>query len=332
MPTTPSNDPGPSNDLGPPGAAADIDAILIVSFGGPEGPDDVMPFLRNVTRGRGIGDERLAAVAEHYHLFGGVSPINQCNRDLISALADELARRGVKLPVYWGNRNWSPMLGDTVAQMRDDGISQAVGFVTSAFGSYSGCRQYSEDIEQARAAVGPDAPVVYKLPPFWDQEGFMSAMADFLAAACQTDPTAPVLFTAHSIPDTMAATAPYIAQLNEACLRVAARAGTSQWSLAYQSRSGPPHVPWLEPDVGSELDRLAAGGADAVIVVPIGFVADHMEVVYDLDIEARQHADMLGLRFTRVPTVGTHPAFVEMIAKLVLGPAPVACPADCCLR
>ncbi|WP_419845220.1 ferrochelatase [Candidatus Poriferisocius sp.] len=332
MPTTPSNDPGPSNDPVQPGAAAEIDAILIVSFGGPEGPDDVMPFLRNVTRGRGVGDERLAAVAEHYHLFGGVSPINQCNRDLIAALADELSHRGVELPVYWGNRNWSPLLGDTVAQMRDDGISRAMGFVTSAFGSYSGCRQYAEDIEQARAAVGPDAPVVHKLPPFWDQEGFLSAVADHLAAARQTEPTAPVLFTAHSIPDTMAATAPYVAQLNEACRRVTARTGTSQWSLAYQSRSGPPQVPWLEPDIGSELDRLAVGGADAVTVVPIGFVADHMEVVYDLDIEARQHADMLGLRFTRVPTVGTHPAFVEMIADLVLGPVPTPCPADCCLR
>ena len=224
------------------------------------------------------------------------------------------------------------MLADTVAQMRDDGISQAVGFVTSAFGSYSGCRQYAEDIERARAAVGPDAPLIHKLPPFWDQEGFLAAMADHLAAARQTEPTAPVLFTAHSIPNTMAATAPYVAQLHEACHQVAARTGTSQWSLVYQSRSGPPQVPWLEPDIGDEIDRLASGGADAVIVAPIGFVADHMEVIYDLDIEARQRAEMLGLRFTRVPTVGTHPAFVELIADLVLGPVPVACPADCCLR
>jgi ferrochelatase len=321
----------PSNDSAQPRAAQEFDAILIVSFGGPEGPDDVMPFLRNVTWGRGIGDERLAAVAEHYHMFGGVSPINQCNRDLIAALAEELARRGVELPVYWGNRNWSPMLGDTMAQMRDDGISRAVGFVTSAFGSYSGCRQYSEDIERARAAVGPDAPTIAKLPPFWDQEGFLSAMADHLAAARQTEPSAPVVFTAHSIPNTMAATAPYVAQLNEACQRVADRTGTSQWSLAYQSRSGAPLVPWLEPDIGDELDRLADDGADAVIVVPIGFVADHMEVVYDLDTEARQRADMLGLWFNRVPTVGTHPAFVQMIADLVLGPPPAACPADCCL-
>lgn len=326
MPTAPSNDPVQ------PGASAEIDAILVVSFGGPEGPDDVMPFLRNVTRGRGIGDERLAVVAEHYHLFGGVSPINQCNRDLVAALADELAQRGAELPVYWGNRNWTPMLADTVAQMRDDGISGAVGFVTSAFGSYSGCRQYAEDIERARAAVGPDAPMIHKLPPFWDQEGFLAAMADHLAAARQTEPSAPVVFTAHSIPHTMAAAAPYVDQLHEACHRVAARTGTSQWSLVYQSRSGPPQVPWLEPDIDDGLDRLADEGADAVIVAPIGFVSDHMEVVYDLDIEARQRAEMLGLRFTRVPTVGTHPAFVEMIADLVLGPPPVACPADCCLR
>ena len=326
MPTAPSNDPAQLR------AAPEIDAILIVSFGGPEGPADVMPFLRNVTRGRGIGDDRLAVVAEHYHLFGGVSPINQCNRDLIAALADELARRGVELPVYWGNRNWSPMLADTVAQMRDDGISRAVGFATSAFGSYSGCRQYAEDIDQARASVGPDAPVIDKLPPFWDQEGFLSAMADHLAAARRAEPTAPVVFTAHSIPDTMAATAPYVAQLQEACRRVAARTGTSRWSLAYQSRSGPPQVPWLEPDIGDELNRLADDGDDAVIVVPIGFVADHMEVIYDLDTEVRQRADLLGLGFSRVPTVGTHPAFVSMIADLVLAPPPAPCPADCCHR
>ena len=305
---------------------------MVVSFGGPEGPDEVMPFLRNVTRGRGIGDERLAAVAEHYHLFGGVSPINQHNRDLISALADELVRRGVDLPVYWGNRNWAPMLADTVGQMSDDGISRAAGFVTSAFGSYSGCRQYSEDIERARAAVGPDAPTIHKVPPFWDQEGFLSAMTDHLADARHAEPAAPVVFTAHSIPAAMAASAPYVEQLNEACRRVAARTGADEWSLAYQSRSGPPQVPWLEPDIGDELDRLADDGADAVIVVPIGFVADHMEVIYDLDTEARQRADTLGLRYVRVPTVGTHPAFVEMIADLVLGPLPTPCPVDCCLR
>ncbi|MCY3910746.1 MAG: ferrochelatase [bacterium] len=322
----------PSNDAGPLSAAREIDAILVVSFGGPEGPGDVMPFLRNVTQGRHISDKRLAAVAEHYHLFGGVSPINQHNRDLIAALAEELARRGVDLPVYWGNRNWTPMLADTVAQMRDDGIGSAVGFVTSAFGSYSGCRQYNEDIERARVAVGPGAPVVYKLPPFWNQDGFLLAMAQNLAAARQAEPAAPVVFTAHSIPVSMAATAPYTAQLKEASRRVAESAGASEWSLAYQSRSGPPQDPWLEPDIGDELDRLAAAGADAVIVVPIGFVADHMEVIYDLDTEARQKADALGLRFSRVPTVGTHPAFVGMIADLVLGPLPVPCPVDCCLR
>ena len=326
MPTIPSTDPAQLP------AGQEPDAILIVSFGGPEGPDDVMPFLRNVTRGRGIGDERLAAVAEHYHLFGGVSPINQCNRDLVAALAAELNARGVDLPVYWGNRNWSPMLADTMSQMRDDGVSLAVGFATSAFGSYSGCRQYSEDIERARASVGPDAPVVYKVPPFWDKEGFLSAMAQNLAAARRAEPSAPVVFTAHSIPESMAATAPYEAQLAEACRRVAERTGTADWSLAYQSRSGPPQVPWLEPDIGDELDRFAAAGADGVIVVPIGFVADHMEVIYDLDTEARQQADMLGLRLIRVPTVGIHPEFVKMIADLVLGPLPAPCPIDCCLR
>ncbi|WP_419924863.1 ferrochelatase [Candidatus Poriferisocius sp.] len=326
MPTAPSTDPGQ------PGLAPEVDAVLVVSFGGPEGPDDVMPFLRNVTRGRGVSDDRLAEVAEHYHLFGGVSPINQCNRDLIAALVEELSRRGAGLPVYWGNRNWPPTLADAVAQMRDDGVCRAVGFATSAFGSYSGCRQYAADIERARAAVGPDAPLVYKVPPFWDQEGFLSAMAENVAVARRAEPTAPVVFTAHSIPDSMAATAPYEAQLSEACAEVAIRTGASGWSLAYQSRSGPPHVPWLEPDIGDALDEVAAGGAEAVIVVPIGFVADHMEVIYDLDTEARQRADLLGLRFTRVPTAGTHPAFVKMIADLVLAPPPAPCPADCCQR
>ncbi len=310
----------------------EIDAVLIVSFGGPEGPGDVMPFLRNVTRGRPTSDERLAAVAEHYHLFGGVSPINQCNRDLLAALKGELAERGTALPVYWGNRNWTPLLADTMAEMRDDGISCAQAFATSAFGSYSGCRQYAEDIEHARAAVGPDAPAVCKLPPFWEQDGFLSAMADNLGRARRAEPTAPVVFTAHSIPDSMAASAPYEAQLAEACRQVASRTGTAEWSLAYQSRSGPPQAPWLEPDIGDELERLAGAGAEAVIVAPIGFVADHMEVVYDLDTDARQRACVLGLRFRRVPTVGTHPAFVKMIADLVLAPSPPPCPATCCLR
>ena len=320
-----------SNGPAQPGPVHGIDAILIVSFGGPEGPDDVMPFLRNVTRGRGISQERLAAVAEHYHRFDGVSPINQCNRDLIEALVGELAERGTELPVYWGNRNWPPLLADTVAEMRDDGICRALAFATSAFGSYSGCRQYAEDIKRARASVGPDAPAIHKLPPFWDQDGFLSAMAQNLNDARRFEPTAPVVFTAHSIPESMAATAPYATQLDEACRRVASRTGAVEWSLAYQSRSGPPRVRWLEPDIGDELDRLAHAGAEAVIVAPIGFVADHMEVVYDLDTEARQRADMLGLRYCLVPTVGTHPAFVKMIADLALTPPPAPCPTDCCL-
>ncbi len=304
--------------------------MLLVSFGGPEGPDDVMPFLRNVTRGRGVSEERLASVAEHYHLFDGISPINQCNRDLVAALAGELRERGVDIPVYWGNRNWTPLLADTLAQMRDDGISRAAGFVTSAFGSYSGCRQYAEDIERARAAVGSDAPIIDKLGPFWHEEGFWSVMADSLAEALGHEPDAHVVFTAHSVPHAMAATAPYEAQLDQACRLVAERSGARHWTLAYQSRSGPPQVPWLEPDIGAELDRLAGAGTGSVIVVPIGFVADHMEVIYDLDTEARRRAGDLGLRFTRVPTVGTHPAFVSMIADLVLAPPPPPCPADCC--
>ncbi|MYG94769.1 MAG: ferrochelatase [Acidimicrobiia bacterium] len=307
------------------------EALLIVSFGGPGGPEEVMPFLRNVARGRNISDERLAQVAEHYYLFDGISPLNKANRQLVAALSSELAKRGVPIPVYLGNRNAPPMLVDAVAQMSNDGISEAVACVTSAFGSYAGCRQYAEDIAQARKAVGPRASAIHKLPPFWNQEGFLAVMGQHLAAALQQEPDAAVVFTAHSLPQTMAATAPYAAQLYEACSAVAERAHCANWRLAYQSRSGLPQVPWLEPDVCEELERLPATGVEAVILVPIGFVADHMEVVYDLDIEARKRADSLGLRFQRVPTVGVHPTFVAMIAQLAIGSIPSPCPAHCCL-
>ncbi len=308
-----------------------LEALLIVSFGGPEGPTDVMPFLQNVTRGRGISEERLAVVAEHYYQFGGISPINQHNRELITALTDEFASRDVQIPIYWGNRNWHPMLADTVTEMANDGIANAVAYVTSAFGSYSGCRQYAEDIVKAQTAVGAKAPLIHKLPPFWNQEGFLTTMAEHLATAQTTAPDAFVLFTAHSIPESMAATAPYVAQLQSACAQVAERAGTNSWRLVYQSRSGPPQVPWLEPDVCEELERLAETQTKNVILVPIGFVSDHMEVIYDLDIEAHKTAQSLGLRLLRVPTVDTHTRIVKMIADMVLGPIPSPCPTNCCL-
>ncbi len=329
------------------GATGPYDALLLVSFGGPEGPDDVMPFLRNVTRGRGVPDERLAQVASHYQHFGGVSPINAQNRSLLVALEAELRAHDIDLPLYWGNRNWHPLLADAVAAMRDDGVERALAFATSMFSSYSGCRQYREDIEAARAHVGADAPIVDKIRVAYDHPGFIEAVAARAGAAAAELPEGAVprtLFTAHSIPRSMADTSDYEAQLREASRLVAARVDRiDDWELAWQSRSGPPSVPWLEPDV---VDRIEALPADRpLLVVPIGFVSDHMEVVYDLDTEARAAADARGLEMVRVPTVGVHPRFVAGIRELVqerLDPSrprarlgtleirPDRCPADCC--
>ncbi len=324
------------------------DAILLISFGGPEGPDDVMPFLRNVTRGRGVPDERLAEVAEHYHHFGGVSPINQQNRDFLEVWRRDLVEAGIDLPVYWGNRNWDPYLTDVVATMRDDGVSRAIGFVTSAFSSYSGCRQYREDVLRAQGEVGAGAPVVDKLRVFYNHPGFISAQADRVReslADLEAGSSPRLVFTAHSIPTSMAATSDYEAQLLEACRLVVDDLGADHdWDLVYQSRSGPPQVPWLEPDVGDHLRDLHTKGVEAVCIVPIGFVSDHMEVLFDLDEEAREVCEELGLRMVRAGTVGTHPAYVSMATELVRermglvapralggrGPNHDVCPLDCC--
>jgi ferrochelatase len=332
------------------------DAILLLSFGGPEGPDDVMPFLENVTRGRGIPRERLAAVAEHYHHFGGVSPINAQNRALLAALRAELAEHHVDLPVYWGNRNWDPYLTDTLRQMRDDGVRRALGFATSAFSSYSGCRQYHEDIARARAEVGDGAPEVDKLRHYFDHPGFVEPHADAVRAALASLPgprraRARLVFTAHSIPVTMdAASGPegglYSAQLRESARLVAeAAAPDLEWDLVWQSRSGPPQVPWLEPDVNDHLEELASRGVTDVVVSPVGFVSDHLEVVWDLDNEAKDTAARLGLGFARAATPGTDPRFVTMIRELAaerlepgcprralgaLPPSHDLCPVGCC--
>lgn len=308
------------------------DAFLLVSFGGPEGPDDVMPFLRNVTRGRGVPEERLAAVAEHYKHFDGVSPINEQNRALLAALTPRL-----DLPVYWGNRNWHPMLTDTVRRMRDDGVRRAVAFVTSAYGSYSSCRQYREDLAHARAAVG-DAPEIVKIRHYHDHPGFVTPFADAVRALLT--PGARVVFTAHSIPSTMdASSGPdgfrYSTQLRETARLVAAAAGAPDWDLVWQSRSGPPSVPWLEPDVNDHLEALAKQGVEAVVAAPIGFVSDHVEVIWDLDHEAAATAARLGLRWARAATPGTDPRFVTMVTDLVeeyvSGALPdVGCPVWCC--
>jgi protoporphyrin/coproporphyrin ferrochelatase len=339
----------PSADPAPPGRR---EALLVLSFGGPEGPDDVLPFLENVTRGRGIPRERLEEVAEHYHHFGGVSPINEQNRALIAAIEADLAAHGVDLPVYWGNRNWAPYVEDTWRQLADDGIEHVYVFATSAYASFSGCRQYHEDVARARAAVAsptrPGGPTAEKLPHYFDHSGFLRANADALAAALASLPagvrdTARLVATAHSIPDAMAAVAGPPGHAYEAELTIAAQkvidavAPGRAFDLVWQSRSGPPSVPWLKPDVNDHLRVLAEKGERAVVLFPIGFVSDHLEVIWDLDNEARRTAEELGLAFARAATAGTHAAFVAMVRELVeerrAGAPPrlgTACPAACC--
>jgi len=326
------------------------EALLLVSFGGPEGMDDVLPFLENVVRGRNVPAERLRAVAAHYEHFGGRSPINDQCRALVGALRDELGRCGPPLPVYWGNRNWHPFLADAVRQMAADGVARALALVTSAFGSYSGCRQYLEDIERARNAVGPDAPEIHKLRAFHNHPGFVEPLVAATAGALERLPedrraSAALVFTAHSLPVAMAARSPYEAQLRETARLVADGLGRERFDLVYQSRSGPRDQRWLEPDVVDHLRSLAAAGVRDVVLSPIGFLCDHMEVIYDLDLDAKGRARELGLHVERAATVGAHPRFVRMIRELIeerlsdapvrlflgaLGPAPDVCAPDCC--
>jgi protoporphyrin/coproporphyrin ferrochelatase len=324
-----------------------FNALLVVSFGGPEGMDDVMPFLENVTRGRGVPRERLEEVAHHYERFGGVSPINGQNRALIEALRVELETHGIDLPIYFGNRNWHPLLPDTLAEMAANDVERALAFVTSSFSSYSGCRQYRENIAAARQAVGPRAPEVAKLRAFYNHPGFIEANAAHVREALgRTASDAHVVFAAHSIPVTMARNCRYESHLAESARLVAEAAGAPEYSVVYQSRSGAPHVAWLEPDVCDRLRALSTAGVTSVVVSPIGFVSDHMEVVYDLDVEARGVAEELGLRFERAAAAGTHPAFVAAIRELVEerldptvprraigrhGPSHDVCPDGCCL-
>ncbi|MEP7353168.1 MAG: ferrochelatase [Acidobacteriota bacterium] len=309
---------------------ANYDAILILSFGGPEKGEDVIPFLENVLRGRNVPRERMLEVAEHYYHFDGRSPINDQNRALIEALKPH-----VNLPIYWGNRNWHPMLADTLRQMQADGVKQAVAFVTSAFGSYSGCRQYMEDIEKARATVGDGAPEIVKIPPFSKHPKFLEAMADRVRTALRELPDARLIYTAHSVPMSMAESSPYVAELQQACAAVSAAVGREDWSLVYQSRSGPPTQPWLEPDICDHLSAIHDAAVRSgqppqpVIIVPIGFLSDHMEVLYDLDTEARELCEKLGMQMVRAGTAGTHPAMIEMIAELVTQEH-IACAATCC--
>lgn len=310
--------------MGSPEVLPPVDAVLLVSFGGPESAEEVVPFLRNVTAGKGIPDERLAQVGEHYYALGGKSPINDQNRELLAALRSELGRRSIGLPVYWGNRNWQPYLADALTEMNTDGRRRAVAFVTSAHSSYSGCRQYREDMAGAQVSTGSSV-TIEKIRQFFDHPGFVEPMADNATAALAELPTdrrdaAHLVFTAHSIPSTMAEASRYEAQLRETTQLVAGRVGDGrhEWQLAFQSRSGSPQTPWLEPDVNDHLRTLASNGGGAVVVVPIGFVSDHIEVKWDLDTEARKTAAEVGISMTRAATVGTDERFVRMIADLVL--------------
>ena len=329
----------------------DFDAILVASYGGPRGPEDVLPFMRNATRGRGIPDERLVEVSGHYQMFGGASPINERNAELMDALRAALAERGVDVPIVIGNRNWTPYLRDTLAELEASGARRVLVLATAAYASYSGCRQYREDLA---AALGEATTVeLTKIGPFAETDGFVTANADAVRAALGELPDARVLFVTHSIPTAMdAASGPvteasgahentYAEQHHKVATRVAAEVGLPDggWEIAYCSRSGAPHIPWLEPDVNDRLEELAGDGVGSVITVPFGFLNDHMEVVYDLDTQARETAAGLGLGYVRAATAGVHPAFVGMLADAVLAATPGqrgqvggvgTCGASCC--
>jgi protoporphyrin/coproporphyrin ferrochelatase len=326
------------------------DAILLVSFGGPEKTEDVMPFLENVTRGRNVPAERLREVADHYYHFGGRSPLNEQCCAVIAALKKDLGEHGIPLPIYWGNRNWRPFLNDALRQMRADGIKHALALVTSAYSSYSSCRQYRENIAAAQAEVGEGAPRIDKLRAYYNHPGFIQACTDrvreALAHFSSEDAGAlRLIATAHSIPCSMAHTSDYEKQLRETTRLVAQCVGMKHWDLVYQSRSGAPNQPWLGPDILDYLRRLAGDGVRNVIVAPLGFVSDHMEVLYDLDHEAQELAASLGMKMVRAGTAGTHPAFIRMLRQLICerlsenqaklavgfyGPNHDVCPGDCC--
>ncbi|RMG43548.1 MAG: ferrochelatase [Candidatus Dadabacteria bacterium] len=327
------------------------DSIILISFGGPEKREDVMPFLKNVTRGRNIPERRLQEVAEHYYHFGGKSPINEQNRELIRALEVELKKHAIDLPIYFGNRNWQPTIEEALKEMIADGRKRALAFFTSMFSSYSGCRQYQENISDAQKAIGDQAPVVEKLRFGYNHPLFIEALTDRTKEALNEIPaelhgSTAMLFSAHSIPLAMAKNCEYVNQLNESAALVAENFPGIKHELVYQSRSGPPEMPWLEPDICDRINQLASDGIKACLVVPIGFVSDHLEVLYDLDVEAREAAENNGLKFSRAKTVENHPLFVSMIRELIeerlnpekekrflgsKGPHHDYCPESCCL-
>ena len=297
--------------------------------------EDVMPFLDNVLRGKNVPEERKKQVAHHYEIFGGVSPINAQNRELKILLEQKLKEENVDLPVFWGNRNWKPYFKDALLEMKQKGIKRALGYITSAFGSYSGCRQYLENIEQVRKEI-VDAPEIQRLPLFYNHPHFIQANVEHIQAQMDQIPGQDfhLAFTAHSIPTSMSQNSPYLSQLQEACRLVSQKLNIQNWKLVFQSRSGPPTMPWLEPDICDHLEELARQGTKHVIVSPIGFVSDHMEVIYDLDVEAKKKSQELGIAMHRASAAGSHPLMIQMIVDQVkeqlAGGLPMICKPDCC--
>jgi protoporphyrin/coproporphyrin ferrochelatase len=305
----------------------DVDSVLLIAFGGPEKPDDIRPFLRIVTEGRAIPPERLEDVAHHYEAIGGRSPLGELTRMQAASLRETLERMGDTRPVYLGMRNWHPFLYETLAEMRQQGHRRALGIILSSFQTEASWERYVADVAAARRRVGDDAPEVLYAPPWADHSLFLETMADRSAMALAQVPAerrarTHLIFTAHSVPVTMAAATPYTSQFESTARRIAERLGCPRWSVAYQSRSGSPRDPWLEPDIGDVLRACSREGVCDVIVAPIGFVCDHVEVLYDLDVEARRLAETLGLGFHRAAAANDHPRFIEMLADLVrIGPA-----------
>ncbi|MFO0944270.1 MAG: ferrochelatase [Pirellulales bacterium] len=328
-----------------------IDCILFVSFGGPEGPDEVIPFLENVLRGKPVPRERMMEVVEHYQHFGGVSPINAQNRDIIARLQAALNAAGLNLPIIWGNRNWKPYITDALREMQARGLQCALPVFTNIFSSYSGCRQYRENILAASQEVGDGAPQTSPRLRFgFNHPKFIAAQCDLIQTAIEAVPfesrgNLQLLFTAHSIPLSMSDNCNYVVQLKESARLIAEQLGNPSWELVYQSRSGPPTQPWLEPDIGDRIRELAASGTKAIVVAPLGFVSDHMEVLFDLDTEAHDICKELGVVYSRAAAAGTHPEFIAMLVDLILerlsNSSPTAignlpalhnvCPDTCCL-
>ncbi len=299
------------------------DAVLMISFGGPERPDEVMPFLENVVQGKNVPHERLLEVARHYEPFGGVSPINTQSRALLASLLNELNAHGPTVPVYWGNLYWHPMLADVLRQMADDGVRRALAFVTSAFDSYSGRRQCIEEIDRARKEIETEAPQIEYLREFYNNPGFIEPTAERVESALGEVPderraAARLIYTAHSIPAAMAKKCDYEVQLREACRLVSELLGRSERQLAYHSRSGRPQQQWLGPQIGDYLRETCRNGeVDDVVLVPIGFVCENIEIVYDLDVEVAALCEKLGINMVRAAVVGSHPRFVQMIRELI---------------